>query len=129
MYWVRRNDRQGKSYYSFVQWDPKQRRNIRLRRSEVPANVATDAQADAFCKVREAETEAAKFRIERKLSWQKTFYNFEDLLEIFEIELKRRAPNSWRGPLYYFRQYALDFFLNEKQSNNINNWPLYFEEF
>ncbi|MGE0528603.1 MAG: tyrosine-type recombinase/integrase [Bdellovibrionales bacterium] len=129
MYWENRKDRAGKPYYSFVQWDPKQRRNVRLRRSEVPANIATDAQADTFCRLRESEIEAAILRIERKLSWQKKFYDFIDLLELFEAEMKRRAPNSWKGPLYYFRQYALDFFLNVKQSNNINNWPLYYEEF
>lgn len=129
MYWQKRKDRSGKIYYSFVQWDPVNRRNIRLRASEVPADIATDAQADEFCRLRDAETEAAKFRIQRKLAWKKKFYDFEELLAIFETEVKRRAPNSWQGPMYYFQQYALDFFLNKKQCNNLNNWPLFFEEF
>jgi hypothetical protein len=68
-------------------------------------------------------------RIERKLSWQKKFYDFEELLEVFEKEAKLRAPNSWQSQLYYLRHYGLDFFLNKKQTNNLNNWPLYFDDF
>ena len=129
MYWQKRKNRSGKIYYSFVQWNPVSRKNIRLRTSEVPADINTDAQADAFCRLRETEDEASKLRIQRKLAWQNKFYDFNELISIFEIEVKKRAPNSWKGPLYYLQQYAFDFFLNEKQCNNLNNWPLYFEEF
>ncbi|MBK8202819.1 MAG: tyrosine-type recombinase/integrase [Bdellovibrionales bacterium] len=129
MYWEKRKDRAGNAYYSFVQWDPVNRRNIRLRTSEVPGSITTDSQADIFCRLREAEEEAAKVRIQRKLEWKKKFYDFEELLSIFEIEAKRRAPNSWQGPMYYLQQYGLDFFLNKKQCNNLNNWGLFFEEF
>ena len=129
MRWEKRKDRYGKPYYSFSHWCPVSRRNLRLKRSEVPSNIITDAQADEFCRLREAEDEAAKFRIERKLAWNKKFYDFEKLLEIFELESKVRAPNSWQAPVYYLKQYALDFFLNYKQCNNLNNWPLFFEEF
>lgn len=129
MRWEKRKDRCGKSYYSFLQWNPVARKNVRLKRSEVPANIVTDSQADEFCRLREAEHEAAKFRIERKLAWKKKFYDFEKLLEIFEIEAKIRAPNSWTSPSYYLRQYVFDFFLNHKQCNNLNNWPLFFDDF
>lgn len=129
MYWQKRKNRLGETYYSFVQWDSVSRKNVRLRASEVPSDITTDAQADAFCRLREAEEEASKLRIQRKLAWQKKYYDFTELIYIFEIEAKKRAPNSWQGPLYYLQQYALDFFLNEKQCNNLNNWPLYFEEF
>lgn len=129
MYWQKRKDRSGKIYYSFIQWDPVNRKNIRLRASEVPADITTDAGADEFCRVRDAEHEATRFRIERKLVWQKKFYDFEKLQKIFESEIKKRAPNSWRQVLYFLKQYVFDFFLNHKQSNNLNNWYLYFEEF
>lgn len=129
MRWEKRKDRYGKPYYSFSHWDPITRKNIRLKRAETPANILTDAQAAEFCRLRQAEDEASKFRIQRKLAWQKKFYDFEKLLEIFEAESKVRAPNSWQAPLYYLKQYALDFFLNHKQCNNLNNWPLFFEEF
>ncbi|MBK9038010.1 MAG: tyrosine-type recombinase/integrase [Bdellovibrionales bacterium] len=129
MRWEKRKDRYGKPYYSFLQWDPIARKNLRLKRSEVPATIMTDSAATDFCRLREAEDEASKFRIQRKLAWNKKFYDFEKLLEIFETESKVRAPNSWQAPVYYLKQYALDFFLNHKQCNNLNNWPLFFEEF
>jgi hypothetical protein len=126
MYWQKRKDRSGTIYYSFVQWNPVERKNTRLRASEVPADISTDAHADAFCRLRDAESEAAKFRIQRKLAWKKKFYDFEELLSIFETEAKHRAPNSWQGTIYYLQQYGFDFFLNKKQCNNLNNWPLFF---
>lgn len=129
MYWEKRNDRSGQPYYSFIQYDTKAGRNMRLRRSEVPSDIKTDAQADAFCRMRESTEEATKLRIQRKLAWQKQFYNFEELLTVFEVEIRGRAPNSWKGSLYYLRQYAFDFFLNKKECNNLNNWHLFFDEF
>lgn len=129
MHWQKRKDKHGKQYYSFLYWDPATRKNVRLKRSEAPAHITNDSQADEFCRLRQAENEASKFRIERKLAWQKKFYDFEELISIYEVEVKKRAPNSWEGPLYYLKQYGLDFFLNFKQCNNLNNWPLYFEEF
>lgn len=129
MFWEKRKDKNGKSYYSFIQWDQTLGRNIRLRKSEVPQDIATDSAANAFCKLREAEFEATKMRILRKLEWQKKFYDFDELLDIHLNEMKNRAPNSWNCSMYYLKQYVFDFFLNHKQCNNLNNWPLYYEEF
>ena len=128
MYWEKRGAAE-EMQYCFIYWDPIAKTNIRIKQSDVPQDIETDAQADAFCRLKEAETEASKLRIARKLAWQKKFYDFEELLEIFEKEVQKRAPNSWQGQLYYLKQYGLDFFLNKKQSNNLNNWSLYFEEF
>ena len=129
MYWERRNGADGNLQYCFIYWDPKAKANIRLKQADVPQDIETDMQADAFCRLKEAETEASKMRIARKLAWQKKFYDFEELLKIFEKEVQKRAPNSWQGQMYYLEHYGLDFFLNKKQSNNLNNWPLHFEEF
>lgn len=129
MYWEKRKDRYGNIYYSFLQWDHETRRNIRLKKELVPADIQTDRQAEDFCRVREADFSATKFRIEQKLQWQKAFYNFEDLLAIFKEECKRRAPNSYETVIYFLRQYVFDFYLNQKKSNNINNWSMHFEEF
>lgn len=128
MYWEKRIDRSGKPYYGFIYFDSKLGKNVRLRRHEVPSDILTDAQADAFCRLRESEHEAAKLRIQRKLEWQSKFYKFDELLDLFKTDSKLRAPNSWVQSLYYLEHYAFDFFLNVKQSNNLNNWPMYFEE-
>ncbi len=129
MYWEKRLKKDGTYYYSFIQWDSENGRNIRLKKSEIPLDIKSDAQANDFCKLRESEHEACRIRIQRKLSWQKKYYDFEDLLTIFETEMKTQAPNSWETSLYYLRQYVFDFFLTQKQSNNLNNWPLHFENF
>ncbi|MCB0413327.1 MAG: hypothetical protein KDD50_03280, partial [Bdellovibrionales bacterium] len=129
MYWEKRQKNNGHIQYCFIYWDPKTKANIRLKQNEIPQDITSDAQADAFCRLKEAEVEASKMRIARKLAWQKKFYDFQELLEIFEKEVQLRAPNSWQGQMYYLKQYGLDFFLNKKQCNNLNNWSLYFEDF
>ncbi|MEK6627203.1 MAG: site-specific integrase [Bdellovibrionota bacterium] len=129
MYWQKRINALSEPYYSFIQWNPAVKKNIRLKQREVPANITSDKQADEFCKLREHETEAIKARIEQKLDWQKKFYKFEELLKICEKEAMKKAPNSFISLNYYLRQYGFDYFLNKKQCNNINNWHLYFEDF
>lgn len=128
MYWEKRESG-GESYYCFIYWDQKEKRNVRLKKEDVPQDIKTDKQAEEFCRLKESEHEAAKMRIERKLAWQQKFYSFPELLEIFEKKVKERAPNSWESQVYYLRHYGLDFFLTESQCNNLNNWPLYFERF
>jgi integrase len=129
MYWAKRTNRAGEFYYSFIYFDLKPRKNVRLRREEVPIGIDSDAQADAFCRTREAEHEAVKLRIQRKLDWQRKFYDFDKLLDLFEADSKVRAPNSWRQSVYNLEHYAFDFFLTTKQCNNLNNWSLHFDEF
>lgn len=129
MRWEKRRDKKGETYYSFVYYDKKLKKNVRLRREEVPASITTDRQADEFCRLREAEHESAKLRIQRKLAWQKKFYDFDKIMAVFEPEIKKRAVNSWETVLYYLKQYVLDFYLNHKQSNNLNNWHLHFDDF
>lgn len=129
MYWTKRKERSGKAYYSFVQWDPVNQRNLRLRRKEVPYGIETDEQADQFCRLKEAEHEAACLRIRRKLEWKNKFYNFSELLEIFKKEAQSMAPNSWENMLYYLEHYAFPFFLTEKQCNNLNNWCVFYDDF
>ena len=129
MYWQKRTNSLNEVYYSFIQWDPIAKKNNRLKHSETPANITTDAQADEFCKLREVESNAVKARIEQKLSWEKKFYNIGELLKICEKEARKKAPNSYTSLNYYLRQYGFDYFLNKKQCSNLNSWYLYFEDF
>lgn len=129
MYWQKRKERGGKVYFSFAFHDPVLGRNVRLRRTEVPFGIETEEQADQFCRLKEAEHEAARLRIQRKLEWRNKFYDFSKLLEQFTVEIKKMAPNSWENSLYYLEHYAFPFFLGEKQCNNLNNWSAFYEEF
>lgn len=129
MYWQKRKDRNGKEYFSFAYHDPVLGRNVRLRRREVPFGIDTEEKADQFCRLKEAEHEAARIRIQRKLEWKNKFYDFANLVEQFTVEIKRMAPNSWENSLYYLEHYAFPFFLGDKQCNNLNNWSALYDEF
>lgn len=115
-------------YYSFLYWDPKTKKRIRLKKSEVPSDINSDAKAAEFCKVKEAELQAFSIKVKRELEWKKKYYDFEQLLEIYSKQRKKDAPNSWETDVYYLEQYVFMFFLTIKNSNNLNNWDLHFED-
>lgn len=116
------------AYYSFLYWDPKTKKRIRLKKSEVPSDIDSDFKAEAFCKVKEAELQAYSLKAKRDLEWKKKFYDFESLLEIYCKQRKKDAPNSWETDVYYLEQYVFNFFLTKKSSNNLNSWELHFED-
>jgi hypothetical protein len=129
MRWEWRKDRLGKQYRSFLYYDAKLKKNVRLRKTEIPSDIVTDEQANAFCSLKSAEHETARLRIQRKLEWRTKFYDFNELMGIFTVEIKKMAPNSWENNIYFLEQYALPFFLQNKQCNNLNNWHIYYDEF
>lgn len=129
MYWQKRTTNKDITYYSFIQWDPVTKKNIRLKQADVPANITSDKQADEFCRLREAETQSVQARLQQKLEWKNKFYNFGELFKIFKVEAMKRAPNSYVSLLYYLEQYGFDFFLNHKQCKNLNLWHLYYDDF
>jgi integrase len=124
MYFQKRGNK-----YSFIYFDEKLRKNIRLRQSEVPADIDSDEKAEAFCRKMEAELEAARIRAERRLAWRSKFYDFEKLLGLYEKDRKKNSPNNYANDLYYMRNYVLRFFLDIKSCSNLNNWSLHFKEF
>jgi integrase len=129
MHWEKRSGKKGEAYYSFVYWDGKLNKNIRLRREEIPSDITTDKAAEGFCRRREAEHEAARFRILRRIQLQQKFHNFDKLMGEFEANLKTYAPNSFSSTVTHFSLYVVPFFLGKKQSNNIYNWPLHYFEY
>lgn len=129
MYWEKRTNMKGESYYTFAYFDGQAKKTIRLKKSAVPAGINTDKKAEEFCRIKEAEHESSKFRILRKLEWKTKFYDFNALFEIYKKEMQKRAPNTWANSCYFLEQYAFPYFLGEKQSNNINNWSLFYQDF
>lgn len=118
----------GAVVYSFLYWCPKTKKRIRLRRSEIPADITTDDQAREFVKIKEAELKAFSLKVKREILWKSQFYDFDNLLELYAKKRKTEAPNSWKTDVYYLEQYVFTFFLTIKRSNNLNNWDLHFEE-
>lgn len=129
MYWEKRKNSKGEIYYSFAYYDKRIGKTIRLKKSQIPSDIINDHRAEEFCRIKEAEHESAKIRIQRKLEWKKKFYNFNELFELYQKEMKKKAPNTWENSCYFLEQYVLPYFLTEKQCNNINNWSLFYQDF
>lgn len=128
MRFEKRKTRSNETYYSFLYWDPKTKKRVRLRKTEVPADIDTDAKAAEFCKTKEAELQAFSLKAKRELEWKKKYYDFEQLLELYAKRRKSEAPNSWETDVYYLEQYVFMFFLTIKKTNNLNSWDLHFED-
>lgn len=128
MRFKKRRTRKDESCYSFLYWDPKTKKRIRLLKSEVPADIDSDKKAEEFCKTKEAELQAFSLKSKRELDWKSKFYDFEQLLELYAKRQKTEAPNSWETDVYYLEQYVCMFFLTIKKTNNLNSWDLHFED-
>lgn len=115
--------------YSFYFYDCVLKKNVRLKKNEIPSDIATDEQAVEFCRNKEASLDATKLRILRRIEWKKKFHNFNELVEIYHKDRVLKAPNSWKQSLFYLEHYVVTFFLHEKQCNNLNNWPVHYEAF
>src|SRR5207253_7366898 len=113
----------------FMYYDSTLKKNIRLRVGEIPPNMGSDEEADAFCRQKESEIEASKIRILRRLKWKSRFHNFEDLIEIFKNERLKESPNNWKNDVYYMEHYVLNFFINQNAFSNMNDWYYHFEDF
>lgn len=124
MYFQRRGDK-----FSFIYYDTTLRKNVRLKAPEIPSHIRTEEDAEEFCNKFDRKHDALQRRISEKLKWKTRFYDFEKTLERFQKSRQEDAPNSWQADEYYFHYYILDFFLNQKSENNVNNWYFHFEDF
>lgn len=89
----------------------------------------TLAAAKAWAKTQTAHHSMMKARIEKRLSWEKKYYNFAELLKKFENYYKNKAPNSYTSTIRHLKNHIFPFFLNEKNANNLNMWHLLLPEF
>jgi len=124
MYFQRRGDK-----YSLIYYDTTLGKNVRLKSAEVPSGIRSDLDAEEFCKSFDRKYDSLQRRLSEKMKWKTQFFNFEKTLERFQTSRKEEAPNSWQADEYYFNYYILDFFLNQKSENNLNNWNYHFEDF
>ncbi len=116
------------SIYSFIYYDTTLKKNVRLNREMHP--LIDDPQvASEFCKHWDATQDSIRARIQTKMKWQRRFYKFQDLIEIYERARKEDAPNSWKDCVNSLKHYILPFFLERKKESNVNNWHFHYEEF
>lgn len=133
MKYERRENKNGSAYYSFVWYDNKTKRPVRLTREEIKKrfgkDILTEAEAKECLQLLAGQFESEKVRIERRLQWQEKFYSFKTLVDQYEIKQKKTAPNSWENSVFYLKHYVLPFFLTEKRLNGVELWSDYFEDF
>lgn len=116
----------GSKVYRFTYF--KEGKRVRLSVKDHP-KFTTRKDAEEWAKTQSAYHSMMKANIEKRITWQKKYYNFTELLTKFETYYRNKAPNSYKNTLSYLRNYILPFFLNEKDANNVNMWHLLFPHF
>lgn len=131
MRYERRKNSDGSTYYSFQYYENGKR--VRLTREEIRTrfgkDITTEDDAKHCLKLLDAQIESTKLKVQRRLAWEKEFYNFSKLLEQYEIAQKKVAPNSFQNNVFYLKHYVLYYFLSVKRLNNLESWADYFEDF
>lgn len=89
----------------------------------------TKAEADAQKHIFEAKYDARLRERESRETWHDKYYNFEELIKIYETHRKESAKNCYESCFIWFRDYVLQFFLIQKQAVNLEEWRMHFKEF
>lgn len=116
----------GQIYYSIVYFDG--HKKIRLKQSEHPKFSSID-EAKSWADSKAAQFDCMKARAQKRLEWKTKYYNFSKLADQYEINCKKEQPNSWRNTSFFLHHYVFHFFLDIKNANNPNLWPMYFQDF
>lgn len=133
MAYTKKRDRKGNIYYSFMVYDSKSGKNIRLKKSDIlnrfGREIITEVDARSVESALRAEFDSARVRFKRQLEWQEKYYNFKKLLDLYTVKQKRKSPYGWKNSVHYLKYYVLPYFLNIAKNNNINNWHLGYSNF
>ena len=128
-----RKNSDGKSYYSFVYYDQATKKPKRISQQDIRKrfgkSIIDYENALDACKLLEAEIDSLKHRIEKRISWENEFYDFNKLLGFYELQQRKKAPNSYENNIHYLKYYVLPFFLSVKKCNNISMWFDFYQEF
>ncbi len=106
-----KTDRSGKSYFSFLVYDHKLKKNVRLKKHDVinrfGKDVSTLEEAIKLDGLLRSEFDSAKDRYRRLMNWQEKYYNFAKLLEEYTKRQKRKSPYGWKNNVHYLKYYVL----------------------
>lgn len=126
-----RKNQDGSEYFSFQYYENGKR--IRLSKEEIRTrfgkDVTTEEEAKDCLKLLETQFELKKFKILKRVTWEKEFYSFAKLLDQYTEVQQKKAPNSWQNSVFYLKHYVLHYFLSELRLNNIELWQEHFEDF
>jgi hypothetical protein len=96
MRYERRKNQDGSVYFSFQYYENGKR--VRLTREQIRQrfgkDILTETDAKDCLKLFETEFELKKFKILKRITWEREFYEFSKLLEQYADAQKKKAPNS-----------------------------------
>lgn len=128
-----RTNSNGEKYYSFVYYDRVTKKPKRISKTEIRRRFGRDItdhdKAIEACKLLAAESDSLKKRIDKRIAWESEFYSFSQLIEFYEAQQRKKAPNSFKNNVHYLKYYVLPFFLGIKKCNNLSMWFDYYTEF
>jgi integrase len=133
MGYARMQDRKGKVWYSFLIYDTKTKKNVKLKKSDIRnrfgKDVTTEIEAENVMKLLRAEYDSVKERYKKRLEWKEKYFNFASLLDSYEKRQKKKAPYGYKNSVHYLKYYVLPYFLNIIENNNIHGWYLDYPKF
>jgi hypothetical protein len=133
MFYEKRISKSGQQRYSFVWYDTKLKKRVRLSQQEITnrfgKEIKSEDEAKECIRLLEAHFHLETYHIKKRLAWENEFYNFNSLLDQYLLIQKKKAPNSWKNNEFYLKHYVLPYFLSIKKLNNIELWSSYFDEY
>lgn len=133
MAYTKKTNRKGETYYSFMVYDTKIGKNVRLKKQEIQnkfgKDITSEEEAIKVEGLLKAEYDSARERFKRRLDWQAKYYNFKSLLDEYTVRQKRKSPYGYRNSVHYLKYYVLPYFLEIEKNNNINLWHLHYRKF
>lgn len=74
-------------------------------------------------KAEKAQQELEKYiKAKARYEWRNKYHNFDETLEKFEIDHKKKAPNSYKNTRTYLERFVFNYFGSHRGLNNFNSW-------
>jgi hypothetical protein len=123
----------GGEYYSFVYYNAKDKKRIRLSRDYIRARFGKDItdedEADTILKLLGKELSGLSQEKDTRLMLTSEEYEFSNLLAIYTQAQTKAAPFSVKNNLHYLKYYVLHYFLRVKACKDLSSWHLHYEDF
>lgn len=120
------------TYYQFRSYNPNTQRYEVVPVDSLPEYIRhcrSEEEAEKYCQLRSSEENAIKARIIKRKEWEGRFQDYKKLLEDFGTYHKNNAPNTWKNDVYHLEAHVFPFFLGNKISSNVQEWPIHFMDF
>ena len=126
MYYQKRELKNGDTYYSFIYFNARTQKNVRLTKDEIIKRFgklpASEKEAKKCVKLLVMLDEVRRIELKRLQAWKSEYLDFEKLFDEFVGYIKRRCPNSFYNPIFYLENYAFNYFLQIRKLGNVLMW-------